>query len=132
MSLSYIENGIERNHIRNAPLGSIYCMGKVSVAEVLWANVSALMLHHWKEENINRLAREAKIGPATVQRMKDQETTIRLDTIEKVAGVFGLRSWQLLIPGLDPANVPIIMVSEDEKRLYAKFHKMKLLLEEKQ
>ena len=73
---------------------------------VLWGNVLALMTHAWGQENQNRPAREARIGPATVARMKKQGTSIGLDVLAAVADVFGAEPWQLLVPTFDPADPP--------------------------
>lgn len=100
-------------------------MGKRRTKELLWANVTALMLHHWNEINLWQLAKRAKIGPATATRIKEARTSVGLDIVDKVAGVFGLQAWQLLLPDLDPANVPAAMISDDEKRLYERLKRAK-------
>lgn len=71
-----------------------------SLRDVLWANVRALMVQRYGEENITRLARDAKIGPATVQGIKDGERSVRMVTLEKIAKVFNVEPWQLIAPGL--------------------------------
>lgn len=75
-------------------------MADKPIKTVLWENVRALMLKHYEEENINRLARDAKVGPATVQRIKDGNTSIGIDVLEKLAKTFGVKPWQLIAPGL--------------------------------
>lgn len=47
---------------------------------------------------MSRLAREAKVGVATVARIKNTETSVGLDVLEKVAAVFGVQAWQLIAP----------------------------------
>lgn len=56
------------------------------------------MLERWGAENQNKLAREAKVGVATIARMKAAETSIGVDVLEKVANALGVQSWQLLCP----------------------------------
>lgn len=86
---------------------------------VLWQNVSALMTHHWSGENLTRLAREAKIGPGTATRIKEMQTSVGLDVVDRVAEVFDLEMWQMLTPGLDPKNPPAARpVSKAERELY--------------
>jgi hypothetical protein len=86
---------------------------------VLWASVLALMVKNYGRENLNRLAREAKIGPGTATRLKAQETSVGLDTIDKLAGHFNVEAWQLLVPGFEPDNMPVLQpVSPSERRLY--------------
>lgn len=75
-------------------------MGDRSIKVTLWANVRALMVSKYGEENINRLAREAKVGPATIQRIKDGATSVGIDVLEKVARVFVVEPWQLIAPGM--------------------------------
>jgi transcriptional regulator with XRE-family HTH domain len=65
---------------------------------VLWDNVRSLMVEKYGEENLNRLARDAKIGVASVARIKEQKTSVGLDILEAVAKFFKLPPFQLLIP----------------------------------
>lgn len=118
------------NHIRNSPSDTIPHMVKGNPSKnILWENLSALMRHHWEAENINLLARKAKIGVGTAQRIKDRETSVGLDIVDRVAGVFGLQAWQILLPNLNPKNVPVTMISDAEKRLYERYDKVKTMLE---
>lgn len=94
-------------------------MGQIDSRAALWANIQALMLKHWNEENLNRLARECAIGVGTAARIKDQKTSVGLETLEKIADHFQLCAWQLLVPGLDPENPPALQpISAAERRLY--------------
>lgn len=96
-------------------------MGQIDTNATLWTNVQALMIKHWGEENLNRLARECKIGPGTAARIKEQKTSVGLETLEKIAETFHLAVWQLLVPGLDPGNPPALQpVSAVERELYEK------------
>lgn len=86
---------------------------------VLWQNLSALMEHHWGKENLTRLAREAKTGPGTATRIKEMQTSVGLDVVDRMAEVFDLELWQMLTPGLDPKNPPAARpISEAERQLY--------------
>lgn len=95
---------------------------------ILWQNIVALMRHKYGRENINQLARDAKISPGTVSRIKKIENSTGLDVIERIAGVFRLQAWQLLLPGLDPSNVPMTMITETERQLYEKLKRVYALL----
>ena len=88
---------------------------------ILWQNVASLMRHHWGGENLSRLSREAKVGPGTVSRIKEQRTSVGLDVLEQVAGVFELQAWHLLTPNLDPSNPPVIYLCARESELYERF-----------
>ena len=77
---------------------------------VLWENVSALMKAKYGRENLTRLAAEAKVGPGTVSRIKAHETSVGLDVVEAIARIFKVEPWQLLVPGLDVADLPAISI----------------------
>jgi DNA-binding Xre family transcriptional regulator len=85
---------------------------------VLWRNVSTLMRERWGRTNLTRLAKEAGIGDFTVHRLKETDaTTVGLDIVDKIAGVFKREPWQLLAPqGPGQENL-----SADARRLAAKF-----------
>lgn len=86
---------------------------------VLWANVQALMLKHYGEENLSRLSRDCGIGLGTTTRIKQQQTSVGLEIVDKIAEHFSLHPWQLLVPGFDPSNPPTLMpVSAAERQLY--------------
>lgn len=89
--------------------------------KVIWASVTALMEHHWGGENLTRLAREAKIGPGSATRLKQQQTSVGVELVEKIAATFGLETWQLLVPGFDPKSPPTLLpMSEAERALYTR------------
>ena len=71
-----------------------------SIRKVLWENIRALMVKHYGGENLNRLAREAKIGPGSATRIKECRTNVGLGVLEKIAKHFEVEPWQLLAPGL--------------------------------
>jgi hypothetical protein len=71
-----------------------------AIRKVLWANVRALMVKRYGGENLNRLAREAKIGPGSATRIKECQTNVGLGVLEKLARHFEVEPWQLLAPGL--------------------------------
>lgn len=75
---------------------------------ILWANVQALMHHHYKKENLTRLAADTGIGPGTASRIKAQNTSVGLDVLEKIAGKFNIQPWQLLVDNFDPVSPPAL------------------------
>lgn len=81
--------------------------------KTLRENVSNLMKSRYGGENLTRLAADAKVGPGTVTRIKEQETSIGIDLIAKVARVFKLDPWQLLVPDLDPKRAPSLQQEHD-------------------
>lgn len=51
-----------------------------------------------------------------------------LDALAAIAGAYDLMPWQLLVPGLDPANPPYLALSDAERALYAEFRRLKAKL----
>lgn len=99
-------------------------MSAIDSRRIVWASISALMLKHWGEENLNRLARAAKVGPATVVRIKGQQTSVGLEVLDKIADVFGVHTWQLLVPGMDPEKLPTLLpVTQAEREFYERMLK---------
>lgn len=96
-------------------------MSAIDSRRVLWASVSALMQHHWHGENLNRLAREAKVGAATCVRLKGQQTSVGLEVVDRIAVAFGVETWQLFVPGFDPKSPPVLLpVTQAERALYTR------------
>jgi hypothetical protein len=87
-------------------------------------NLTRLMEHKYGRENLNQLARDAKFGVATAQRMKDGETSVGLEMVEMAANVFGLHAWQLLCPGLDLANPPMVMTDDVTNRMWKAWRRL--------
>lgn len=92
-------------------------MNEIDTRQVLWNSVAALMQHHWKGENLTRLAREADIGPGSASRLKKQSTSVGLELLDKIARVFGIAPWQLLVPGFDPKNPPTLLPMSEASAL---------------
>lgn len=96
--------------------------------QILWANVQALMIRDYGKENLTRLARETTIGPASATRIKNMETSVGIDVLARIAANFKLQPWHLLLPGLDPENVPVAFLTEKEKILHEKLKKAHAIL----
>lgn len=83
------------------------------------------MQKHYGGENLSRLARECKFGPGTATRLKEQETSVGLEIVEKISAKFGVEPWQLLVPGFNPDNVPTLQpLSEREAELYRRWREV--------
>ena len=91
---------------------------------VLWTNLQALMRKHYGKENLSRLAEDCGFAQSTATRIKQQQTATGLDKVDMIARKFNLAAWQLLVPGFDPGNPPVLQpVSETERKLYRVFKK---------
>ncbi len=65
-------------------------------------------------------AKLLKVKPFQVTRFLAANHSMTLRTLDRLAEAFGYEPYQLLIPGLDPANPQILrMLSPAEQRLYA-------------
>lgn len=92
---------------------------KTASNAIVWANLVTLMVKEYGEENQTRLARDAGTSPGNIARIKAQQTSVGFALLEKIAQAFDLQPWQLLVPGLDAANRPVIRVaSPSERQLY--------------
>lgn len=79
------------------------------------------MLERYGKLNKSQLARDAKTAVGNIQRIMDRNTNVGVDVIAKVATGFDLLPWQLLFPGLDPKNPPVLCITAAEKQLYSRF-----------
>jgi hypothetical protein len=93
-------------------------MAYIDTKQVLWENLQALMNYYFEKENLSELHRRSKIGLASLDRIKKQETSVGIDTLEKLAEVFGLQAWHLLTPNLNPSNPPVVWLTQAEHDLY--------------
>jgi hypothetical protein len=80
-----------------------------SIRDILWENVRELMLEHYGEENLARLARETKVGVATVQRIKDANTSVGIDVVEKIAKRYSREAYQMLCANAQKEGVAALI-----------------------
>jgi hypothetical protein len=81
-------------------------MSQQDTKRILWENITQLMVEKYGHENLTALARDAGFGPGTSTRLKDQKTSAGIDVIEKLAALFDLSPWQLLVPNLNAKDPP--------------------------
>ena len=61
-----------------------------------------------------------KIAQSTVGRILRGENS-RIETLGRIAEAYSLEPWQLLVPGMDPKNPPVLQPStKEEKELWAR------------
>lgn len=69
----------------------------------------------------NAVGKAAKVDQKTIERMLKCLNEPTLEKVELVAKVFGLTAWQILTPGLDPTNHPMLAAeSEALREMYKK------------
>ena len=94
---------------------------EINSAAALWQNLETLMYQRYGRTNLSQLAADCGFSQSTATRIKQQGTAIGLDRLQMIAHAFGLATWQLLVPGLDPNNPPVLQpVSARERELYEK------------
>jgi transcriptional regulator with XRE-family HTH domain len=94
---------------------------EINTAAALWQNLEALMLYRYGSVNLSKLAVDCGFSQSTATRIKQQGTAVGIDRLEMIARAFGLATWQLLVPGLDPKNPPALQpVTQRERELYDK------------
>lgn len=85
-----------------------------SPQKVLSTNLKALM--RAQQTNPKKVAARIASSKSTVERVTAGDVACRLDTLAELADIFDLEPWQLLIPGLDPKNPPILRQEDDKLR----------------
>lgn len=84
---------------------------------ILGDNLSRLMKSRPELDSNPKLQDKSGVGLATISRIIHGQTAATLDTLEELAKAFGLQSWQLLVPGLDPLS-PQMLASAKEAKMY--------------
>jgi hypothetical protein len=79
--------------------------------KLLWENVRALMLDKYGRENLTLLAKEAGIGVASIQRIKEMQTSVGIDILEKVAKAFRMEPHQIICPVVDAKHFQTVCIA---------------------
>lgn len=88
-----------------------------SSRQVLAENVKALRDRRGDLGGLRSWAKRFGVGEATLHRILHADAAIKLDSIEAVAKGFGVPAWMLLVPDLDPDNLPVAL-SPTERDFY--------------
>jgi transcriptional regulator with XRE-family HTH domain len=91
---------------------------------ILSTNLKALMQASEDLRSQAALGKRCGIDQRTVGRILNEEHSPQLKQIEAIAQAFGLFSWQLLVPDLDPKNPPVCELTTVEKELYDKLRRL--------
>ena len=94
---------------------------------VLAKNLKALMAHH--ETNQTGLGKRSGLAQSTVGRILKEAHAADVDTLEAVGKALGVTPWQLMVPGLDPANPPVLQnASPEEREFYERLKQAAVVL----
>jgi transcriptional regulator with XRE-family HTH domain len=88
------------------------------VHAVLAENLKLLMKAADPPMSARGLAAAAKVDGKTVGRILAQQNSPTLESLQAIAAVFDLLPWQLLVPGLDPADPPFTRLTKAEAMVY--------------
>lgn len=87
--------------------------------EIIAANLRQLMLKNKHSEG--DLHRKTGLSQSTIGRTLKGETATTVDTLDALAKVYGLLSWQMMIVDLDISNPPALKtLSTKEHAFYEK------------
>ena len=67
---------------------------------------------------VNAWAKRHGLQQKQIDRIVKSENAASIDTLDEIAAVLGLMTWQLLVVDLDLSNPPKIAVTETELKLY--------------
>lgn len=118
---------------------SQHSLMKIAARDVLVANITQLACYmaesdrDWLrrgEPNQSRIGKESGIHQTSVGRILRKEQNPSIDQVEAIARCFGLQSWQIMVPNLDPRNPPVYVMTEAEKAFYAKMRDLHRLINE--
>jgi transcriptional regulator with XRE-family HTH domain len=92
-------------------------------ATVLAVNLERLMayaaLHNEKHlASAEALEETCGVSRSNIYRYLSGEVSPTLEKLDRIAKAYDLMVWQLLTPGLDPSNPPVVFVTPTEQRLY--------------
>lgn len=62
----------------------------------------------------------AIVRKASIARIRAATVSTGIDVVGQIARCYDLQAWQLLAPGLDPTNPPVVTISQTERDLYAR------------
>lgn len=86
--------------------------------QIIWKNVQSLMEYKYGKDNLWQFCKFVGIGPASGTRIKECETSIGVDVLDKIAEAFDLETWHLLVPHLDPRNPPVFILDKKQQEFF--------------
>jgi transcriptional regulator with XRE-family HTH domain len=90
--------------------------------QVLANNLKALMASHRNLDNFKKIVAAGGPSNGTLDRIRRMDASATVDTLDSLAKVFGIDPWQLMVPGLDPTNPPLLShIAEAQIRLFEQF-----------
>jgi transcriptional regulator with XRE-family HTH domain len=91
-------------------------------AWIVSANLKKLMGSNEELGSNPKLGKKTGLGASAISRVLNGHNAT-LETVDRIGKAFGLPGWQLLIPDLDPGNLPVIQ-SAKEVELYRRLREL--------
>lgn len=88
--------------------------------KIIAENIASLMAASVGLRTQQALGKACGIDQRTIGRILNQEHSPSIDKLQLIADAFGIQTWQLLIPRLDPKNLPVCELTQVEVELYRK------------
>lgn len=70
--------------------------------------------------SVRAWAKQRHIEPRNINRILAGEQSPSLLLLDEIASACGLQGWQLLVPGLDPSNPPVVHLTAAEREFYTR------------
>lgn len=102
---------------------------KKSSKEVLAENLAKLM-HQAGQHALNQkeVGLRARCNQRTIGRVLNQEQAATVELLDGLAAAFGIQAWQLLVPDLDPQNLPVQSVTRRQMVSYNQLRSAALMI----
>lgn len=103
-----------------------YGISDMSAKTVLAENIQKLMDANPGLSSLVKVATEAKrrghaVSKNAVDTARKGTNAATIDSVDAIARAFEMEAWQLLVPGMNPKNPPVLnSVGETEDALYRK------------
>lgn len=70
--------------------------------------------------SVRAWAKQRNIEARNINRILNGEQSPSLLLLDEIASACGLQGWQLLVPGLDPTNPPVVHLTAAERDFYTR------------
>lgn len=94
-----------------------------AVESIIGENLDALMAHFPQYSSNHKVGDKAKLPARTIGRIRNAEVSCSVDTLAKIAAVFGVEPWAMLVDKYDPKNPPVRTITQAERDFYAQTKK---------
>lgn len=76
------------------------------------------MMDKARARSVRQWAMSNGLDVRQMDRIVKGEHAVTLDTLDVIAEKIGCQPWQLLVPNMDPHDLPMLVMRSDERELY--------------